>query len=68
VGNRTTPTGSLFPVVGCGKCADIAAAHLLTGSLYEVMREHLEDHVFAPSIYPEVEDHARAIREKAAAS
>lgn len=44
-------TRALFPVVGCGKCADIVAAHLLTGQFYNAMAEHLCDHEPAPSIW-----------------
>jgi len=46
---------TLYPVKGCGRCADITAASLLGADVYDVMLDHLNNHQFFPSRYADVE-------------
>lgn len=54
----------LYPVEGCGRCADLLAGVML-GADMSLLEDHLEDHRFGPSMYPEVEKVAKRIRSKA---
>lgn len=46
--SKTRKRPKLRPIKGCGQCAEIVAAHLLTGGFYEVMEEHLRNHKSRP--------------------
>lgn len=50
------PAETLFAVEGCGRCADLVAAHLLgAANAYALLAEHLREHESAPSMYGELQ-------------
>jgi hypothetical protein len=55
---------TLHAVPGCGHCADIVAAGLLTSDsqFYDRLKEHLENHEFKSSIWGEVTELAKQVR------
>ena len=47
----------LYGHSGCGRCADLKAGWYLTGGdsrFYDKLKEHMQDHEYAPSMYPDV--------------
>lgn len=60
--NDAIEKGEMTPVPGCARCADLFAAHLLAGGLYDKIQEHLTNHEFGRSIWPEVNEIAAGLR------